>query len=179
LSSCDNKHEAGTYAPFVNAANCALRALTEVTVHGIPAFKVDSKTNVLLHVNDPMPMYQSHQGEHSERKPDVVVVSHQTALGKQEHQTQELQALTEAACKSPKSNFEWADVRSTLEFKRARKPLIHPPDTYKINNVIYPPSVKYMEYRKSTTTSAAESTTTSAAESATTSAAEPSHECKL
>ncbi|KAG1805113.1 uncharacterized protein HD556DRAFT_1437275 [Suillus plorans] len=145
---CDIEREPLTYAPFVKAANCALRELSKVNVDGIPAFKVDDKTNVLLHVNDPKPIYQDHQDKQSERKPDVVVVSHQTALGMKAHQTQESQVLTETACKSPKDNFQWTDVRSTLELKRPRKFLTHPPSVYKTDYVVPSPSAQYMEYRK-------------------------------
>ncbi|KAG2127931.1 uncharacterized protein EDB93DRAFT_1340893 [Suillus bovinus] len=145
---CNIERETATYAPFVRAANCALHELSKVNVHGIPAFKVDDKTNILLHVNDPMPIYQNHQGKQSERKPDVVVISRKTALGTQAQQMQQPQVLTETACKSPKDNFQWTDVRSTLEFKRSRKLLPHPPSTYKTKYVVPSPSAKYMVYRK-------------------------------
>ncbi|KAG1805107.1 uncharacterized protein HD556DRAFT_1437270 [Suillus plorans] len=145
---CDIEREPSTYAPFVKAANRALRELSKVNVDGIPAFKVDDKTNVLLHVNDPKPIYQDHQDKQSERKPDVVVVSHQTALGKKAHETQESQVLTETTCKSPKDNFQWTDVRSTLELKRTRKSLTHPPSVYKTDYVVPSPSAQYMEYKK-------------------------------
>ncbi|KAG2102560.1 uncharacterized protein F5147DRAFT_615986 [Suillus discolor] len=145
---CDIEREPSTYAPFVKAANCALRELSKVNVDGIPAFKVDDKTNVLLHVNDPKPIYQDHQDKQSERKPDLVVVSHQTALGKKSHETQESQVFTETACKSPKDNFQWTDVRSTLELKRPRKFLTHPPSVYTTDYVVPSPSAQYMEYRK-------------------------------
>ncbi|KAG1805109.1 uncharacterized protein HD556DRAFT_1283541, partial [Suillus plorans] len=147
---CDINGETSTYASFVKAANCALRELSKVNVQGIPAFKVDDKTNILLHVNDTKPIYQDHQDKQSERKPDVVVVSHQTALGTKAHETQESQVLTETACKSPKDNFQWTDVRSTLEVKRPRKFLTHPPSVYKTDYVVPSPSAQYMEYRKGT-----------------------------
>ncbi|KAG1901817.1 uncharacterized protein F5891DRAFT_1277565 [Suillus fuscotomentosus] len=147
---CDTNLEPLTYAPFVKAANCALRELSKVNVQGIPAFKVDEKTNVLLHVSDTMPIYQDHQDKQSERKPDVVVVSHQTALGTKAHETQETQVLTETACKSPKDNFQWTDVRSTLELKRPRKFLTHPPSVYKTDYIVPSPSAQYMECRKDT-----------------------------
>jgi hypothetical protein len=70
LSSCDIDREPSTYAPFVKAANCTLRELSKVKVHGIPASKVDDTTNVLLHVNDPKPIYQDHQDKQFEHKPD-------------------------------------------------------------------------------------------------------------
>ncbi|KAG2030223.1 hypothetical protein BDR03DRAFT_987217 [Suillus americanus] len=87
------------------------------------------------------------KGNQSERKPDVVVVSCQTAKA---HQTQESMVLTETACKSPKDNFQWTDVRSTLELKCTRKLLTHPPAAYKTDYVVPAPSVQYMEYRKDT-----------------------------
>ncbi|KAG1787204.1 uncharacterized protein HD556DRAFT_1503681 [Suillus plorans] len=145
---CDTEREVATYAPFVRAANCALHELTKVNLYEVSSFKVDDKTNILLHVNDPMPIYQSHQGKQSERKPDVVVVSHQTALDVNAHQTQDSQVLTETACKPPKDNFQWTGVRSTLEVKRTRKLLPHPPSAYKTDYVVPTPSAQYMEYRK-------------------------------
>ncbi|KAG2339967.1 hypothetical protein BDR05DRAFT_991741 [Suillus weaverae] len=151
---CDIELEPATYAPFARAANCALRELSEVEVPKIPAFKVDDKTNILLQVNDPMPIYQNHQGKQSERKPDIVVVSHQTALSANAHQMQESQVLAETACKPPKDNFQWTDVRSTLELKRPRKALNHPPTVYKTDYVVPPPSAQYMEYVKDPNTPA-------------------------
>ncbi|KAG1730180.1 hypothetical protein EDB19DRAFT_2027536 [Suillus lakei] len=142
---CDIDPEKATYAPFVSAANCALRELNEVKIHGIPAFEEDDKTNILLHVNDTMPIYQDHQGRQSERKPDVVVVSHQTALGANKQKSQN---VTEIACKPPKYNFQWTDVRSTLEVKRPRKHLPHPPSAYKTDYVVPAPSARYMKYVK-------------------------------
>ncbi|KAG1730177.1 hypothetical protein EDB19DRAFT_1913000 [Suillus lakei] len=127
------------------AANCALRELSELKIHGIPAFKDEDKTNILFHVNDTMPIYQDHQGRQSERKPDVVVVSHQTALGANKQKSQD---VTEIACKPPKDNFQWTDVRSTLEVKRPRKHLPHPPSAYKIDYVVPTPSVQYMKFVK-------------------------------
>jgi hypothetical protein len=124
-----------------------------------------------------MPIYQSHQGKQSERKPDIVVVSHQTALGAKAHQMQESQPLTEIACKSPKDNFQWVDVRSTLEFKRARKPLAHPPAAYKTDYVVPAPSVQYMEYRKDTNDPAKPTNSTPAAGSSQT-PHEASHESR-
>ncbi|KAG1804617.1 hypothetical protein EV424DRAFT_1517365 [Suillus variegatus] len=147
---CDINAETSTYASFVKAANCALRELSKVNVQGIPAFKVDDKTNILLHVNATKPIYQDHQDKQSERKPDIVIVSHQTALGTKAHETQESQVLTETACKSPRDNFQWTDVRSTLELKRPRKFLTHPPSVYKTDYVVPSPSAQYMEYRKDT-----------------------------
>ncbi|KAG2363910.1 hypothetical protein BDR07DRAFT_862235 [Suillus spraguei] len=163
---CDIEHETSTYDPFVRAANLALRELSDVKVPGIPAFKVDDKTNILLHVNDPMPIYQDHQGKQSERKPDIVVVSRQTALSATKaQQTQESQVLTETACKAPKDNFQWTNVRSTLELKRPRRSLAHPPAAYNTNYVVPAPSVQYMEYRKDTNGPAQPTSSTSAVRS--------------
>jgi hypothetical protein len=152
-----------------------------VNVDGIPAFKVDRKTNILLHVNDPMPIFQSHQGKQSERKPDVVIVSHKTALGATaQPETQQSQVPSETPCKSPKDNFQWADVLSTLEFKRTRKSLADPPAVYTTDYVV-PTSVQYMEYKKDTNGPSKPTSSTPAAGSAGGSAQtlhEASHECK-
>ncbi|KAG1730187.1 hypothetical protein EDB19DRAFT_2027541 [Suillus lakei] len=152
---CDIDPEKATYAPFVRAANCALRELSELKIHGIPAFKDEDKTNILFHVNDTMPIYQDHQGRQSERKPDVVVVSHQTALGANKQKSQD---VTEIACKPPKDNFQWTDVRSTLEVKRPRKHLPHPPSAYKTDYVVPTPSVQYMKFMKDADAKPADST---------------------
>ncbi|KAG2353656.1 hypothetical protein BDR07DRAFT_1432487 [Suillus spraguei] len=173
---CDIEHETSTYDPFVRAANLALRELSDVKVPGIPAFKVDDKTNILLHVNDPMPIYQDHQGKQSERKPDIVVVSRQTALSATKaHHTQESRVLTETACKAPKDNFQWTDVRSTLELKRPRRSLAHPPAAYNTNYIVPAPSVQYMEYRKDTNGPAQPTSSTSATKDKEKESAKPPH----
>ncbi|KAG2337730.1 hypothetical protein BDR05DRAFT_1045369 [Suillus weaverae] len=166
LSSRDAPTEPKSYDPFVRAANCALLQLSKVDVPGIPAFKDDDNTNILFHTNDPSLMYQTHQGAQSERKPDVVIVSYQTAWdamskemqddldnnqdkgkGKQKEMKQgKEKVFMEIACKKPHGDFQWMDVRSTVEFKRTRKP-DHPPSKYDTNLKYVKPKVLYMDLK--------------------------------
>jgi len=73
---------------------------------------------------------QSHQGVESQRKPDVVVVSHATAQHVLEegakhskhkpsttNPTKEV-LFSDFACKKPLGRFQWTDVLSYFEFKR-------------------------------------------------------------
>ncbi|KAG2132299.1 uncharacterized protein EDB93DRAFT_1309956 [Suillus bovinus] len=145
---CSNvENETSSYTDFVEAANRALRGLRKVNLPGIPAFQDDNETNVLFHVNDPSYIHQEHQGVKSSRKPDVVVVSHQTAAdimpeGK-------FKDVYQSACKAPTKdheNFQWMEVRTTFEFKRPKLRLPHPPPAYNKDYVV--PTMMYMEYEK-------------------------------
>jgi hypothetical protein len=138
LSSCDAKSEKSSYPHFVHAANTALVELRKVYVPGIPDFKDDEETDICFHVNDPSYIYQEHQGKKSGRKPDVVVVSRQTADEHKESTTDH-------------DNLQWAQVRTTLEFKRS-KSLPHPLPTYNKDYVV--PTQQYMDYMKETNASA-------------------------
>ncbi|KAG0694107.1 hypothetical protein DFH29DRAFT_1006643 [Suillus ampliporus] len=139
---CESERENASYASFVRAANCALLELNKLKVPGIPDFKPEDDTNILFHTNDPMPMYQNHQGERSKRKPDVVVPT-----------------------EPPNNNFRWVDVRSTVEFKRSRKRLPLPPSAYnKEYNMDYVvPKDLHMAYLKETNEPAEPAGSTSAA----------------
>ncbi|KAG0706679.1 hypothetical protein DFH29DRAFT_137520 [Suillus ampliporus] len=157
---CESERENASYASFVRAANCALLELNKLKVPGIPDFKPEDDTNILFHTNDPMPMYQNHQGERSKRKPDVVVVSHKCARdafggGR----------TSKKPTEPPNNNFRWVDVRSTVEFKRSRKRLPLPPSAYnKEYNMDYVvPKDLHMAYLKETNDSAEPAGSTSAA----------------
>ncbi|KAG2121602.1 hypothetical protein DEU56DRAFT_94241 [Suillus clintonianus] len=143
---CKPNVEKKTYSPFVEAANSALDELENVNVPGIPAFEKNSKTNILFHVNDPSIIEQCHQGKTSTRKPDVVVVSYESAsnaiaAGKST-------GVRKSACKRPDKRFQWMNIRSTLEFKRpnSKRSLAGPPPAYKMDYVA--PAVLYMKYMK-------------------------------
>ncbi|KAG2048642.1 hypothetical protein BDR06DRAFT_1024315 [Suillus hirtellus] len=150
---CNIESETPSYSDFIEAANRALRGLEKMNVPGIPAFQDNDETNVLFHVNDPSFIHQEHQGEKSSRKPDVVVVSHQTAAdiipeGKSKD-------VYRSACKAPTKdheNFQWVDVRTTFEFKRPKPRLPLPPSAYTKDYVT--PNVLYIEYMKETDASA-------------------------
>ncbi|KAG1897795.1 uncharacterized protein F5891DRAFT_505686 [Suillus fuscotomentosus] len=146
---CTIENETPSYSEFVEAANLALRELRKVDVAGIPAFQNDDETNIVFHVNDPSFIHQKHQGEKSSRKPDIVVVSHQTAAdiipeGKSKN-------VYKSACKAPTKNhenFQWVNVRTTFEFKRPKPRLPLPPSAYTKDYVA--PDVLYIEYMKET-----------------------------
>ncbi|KAG1861394.1 hypothetical protein C8R48DRAFT_711317 [Suillus tomentosus] len=166
---CNIESETPSYSEFVEAANRALRELGKVNVPGMPAFQDDDETNILFHVNDPSFIHQEHQGEKSSRKPDIVVVSHQTAAdiipeGKSKD-------VYKSACKAPTKdheNFQWVDVRTTFEFKRPKPRLPYPPSAYTKDYVT--PNVLYMEYMKETDASKQSTDSTS-----TTGTAQASH----
>ncbi|KIK32859.1 hypothetical protein CY34DRAFT_814033 [Suillus luteus UH-Slu-Lm8-n1] len=132
---CNVKSEKSSYPHFVQAANTALVELRKVCVAGIPDFKDDEETDIRFHVNDPSYIYQEHQGRKSGRKPDVVVVSRQT---EEEHK----KSTTDH------DNLQWAQVRTTLEFKRSKSlpPLL---PTYNKDYVV-PTAQQYMDYMKET-----------------------------
>ncbi|KAG0698935.1 hypothetical protein DFH29DRAFT_834252 [Suillus ampliporus] len=139
--------ERHSYAPFVQAANCALLELSKLDAPGLISSKThDDPNDILFHVNDPSFINQTHQGAESRRKPDVVVVSCQSArnAGKEKKDLKE-KIYTKARCK-PDSNFQWTDVRSTLEFKRTKNRLQLPPSTYQVKDS-NPSDQKYMDYR--------------------------------
>jgi hypothetical protein len=174
LSSTACTGETDSYGHFARAANTALLRLSFVDVPGLPSSKAhDDSSNILFHRNDPMPICQTHQGAESKRKPDVVVVSYQTAArsnkkkgggrkkvgnrkkakgGKEpESGKEEDDIYTEVASKAPQKNFEWADVLSTVEFKRSNNAnkTMKPPPTSKYEIKEYaPPTQPYIDLRK-------------------------------
>lgn len=163
IKFCNVTSEKSSYPCFVQAANTALLELRKVNVPGIPDFKDDRETDIRFHVNDPSYIHQEHQGKKSGRKPDVVVVSRQTA---EERPDASKSASTKSA--TDYDNLQWAQVRTTLEFKRQKKRLLHPPSTYNKDYVV--PAVQYMDYMKETNVSARATDSTSA-----TGSAQPSH----
>ncbi|KAG2064221.1 hypothetical protein BDR04DRAFT_284843 [Suillus decipiens] len=142
---CNSAGERPSYPDFVQAANWTLRELEKVNVPGIPVFK-DDETKILFHVNDPSFIHQTHQGKKSSRKPDVVVVSYQTAEDAAQDGKSDVYAS--ASQKPAEESFEWMKIRTTFEFKRPQKRLPRPPSTYKKDYVV--PTVMYMNYLEET-----------------------------
>ena len=101
-----------------------------------------------------MPIRQKHQGVESHRKPDIVVVSHQTARevfedgGKpsknDDSKSKPGKFTSDAAKQKPKGRFEWPDVLSTLECKRGKN--LTPPNYENLK--MTSPNGKYMVYGK-------------------------------
>ncbi|KAF8421729.1 hypothetical protein L210DRAFT_3672555 [Boletus edulis BED1] len=118
------------YPVFVQAANTALLFLEELKVEDIrPA---DDPT-ICFHVNDPTSLKQSHQGQVSQRKPDVIVVSNKDVcdsnglLGDIYNQKDRFLQL---ATQPPVNAFEWRSVRTFVEFKKPKKQMVLPPERY-------------------------------------------------
>jgi hypothetical protein len=170
LSSTTCAVETDSYGHFARAANTVLLRLSSVEVSGLPFCKEhNDPSNILFHRNDPMPICQTHQGAESKRKPDVVVVSCQTAAqvnekkggsrkkaesrkkagsrkkaegGKEpENGKEEDDIYIGVASKAPQKNFEWVDVLSTVEFKRSKNAnkTMKPPPTSKYEIKEYAP----------------------------------------
>ncbi|KAG2360900.1 hypothetical protein BDR07DRAFT_102286 [Suillus spraguei] len=118
-------------------------------------------------------MKQTHQDAKSIRKPDVVIVSRKAAKrvaegveakdkgkGKSKDSTgnndgdqteeAEKEFYTNKAAAKPRGNFNWIDVRSTIEFKRSRT-LAHPVLPYKVTEYAPPkPGFKYLNLSNGT-----------------------------
>ncbi|KAG2363000.1 hypothetical protein BDR07DRAFT_1405681 [Suillus spraguei] len=141
---CNRTGENPSYTDFVQAANWALRGLEKVNVPGIPVFK-DDDTKILFHVNDPSLIHQKHQGKTSIRKPDVVVVSYESARDAMLEGQSDIRICVQ---KPAEENFQWTNVRTTFEFKRPQKHLPRPPSTYNKDYVV--PTVMYMNFMEET-----------------------------
>jgi hypothetical protein len=111
----------------------------------------DSKDlqNILFHHND-KPIRQRHQSVESCRKPDVVVVSWDTARKAQADGDLycKKDLYTQLACKKPTGNFDWKDVLSTIEFKytQRRPGQCPPPSPSHYNITPAPQNPHYMVY---------------------------------
>lgn len=141
--------EVPSYAPFVGAANRALLQLSALNVPGLVGPKdSEDHQNIIFHHND-KPVRQLHQGVESCRKPDVVIVSWDTARkAKTDGDLYCKQDLyTKLVCSKPDGNFQWKDVLSTIEFKYTkRRPGFCPPPPLHYNIASAPQNPHYMEY---------------------------------
>ncbi|KAG2067179.1 hypothetical protein BDR04DRAFT_1058335 [Suillus decipiens] len=165
--------EPGSYPSFVRAANAALLKLSSLEVPGLPAFPHNNETDILFHHND-KDIKQMHQEAKSTRKPDVVIVSRKAAKGvagaveakgkgkskgkskgstgnKDGDQIEEAKEFdTNKAAAKPRGNFNWIDVRSTIEFKRSRT-LDYPVLPYEVTEYAPPkPGFKYLNLSNGT-----------------------------
>jgi hypothetical protein len=139
-----------SYSPFVGAVNTALLELRKLNPAGIlPSKGNDDPDAMLFHHND-KEMYQGHQGEISMRKPDVVVVPLKAARDVQEQGDFNKPPETYAVAREKpfeSKNFQWKDIRSTVEFKRSKIRINPPPARYELTDY-KAPKEKYVEYRK-------------------------------
>ena len=99
-----------SYASFVGVANQFLLRLSELDMPELLAFK-DNKdlSDILFHHND-RPMFQTHQGETSERKPDVVIIPWKTTRTAQNngdiYKKNDMYFQCKTACDKPDNNFK-------------------------------------------------------------------------
>jgi hypothetical protein len=142
------------YKPFIEAANYALCELSTLNVPGLVPSKAGDDHEIIFHQNDPSHIYQTHQGEQSLRKPDIVIVSKASAMKVWNCKPGE---VYKKALEKPKKKFEWKELRTTLEFKKTKATLNPVPQkyqaktTYKISG-----AKKFMKFRREMDTSAEE-----------------------
>ncbi|KAG2339602.1 hypothetical protein BDR05DRAFT_967788 [Suillus weaverae] len=142
------------YKPFIQASNLALDGLSKLNAPGLVCSGAHDDDKILFHQNDPKNITQKHQGEKSTRKPDVVIVSYTSAkkVRKQSNRTYK----DEEASEKPTKQFQWTDVRSTVEFKHKKNwsGVSTPPATYAAKAYDVPEAMKYMKYRRETNSTA-------------------------
>ncbi|KAG2337094.1 hypothetical protein BDR05DRAFT_805008 [Suillus weaverae] len=138
------------YKPFIQASNLALDGLSKLSAPGLVCSKAHDDDKILFHQNDPRNITQKHQGEKSTRRPDVVIVSYTSAkkVRKQSDRTYKDQEASE----KPTKQFQWTDVRSTVEFKHQKNwsGVSTPPATYAAKAYDVPEAMKYMKYQRET-----------------------------
>lgn len=141
------------YKPFIDAANHALGKLSQLDVPKLVPSKAEDDHEILFHRNDPSYILQTHQGEKSSRKPDIVVVSKASAMRAGDCGSGDLDTKTS---KKPAKKFEWKELRTTLEFKHT-KTFSAVPQNYeaKTTNTISE-AKKFMKFRREMNTSARE-----------------------
>ncbi|KAF8125413.1 hypothetical protein EV363DRAFT_1350545 [Boletus edulis] len=131
------------YPVFVQAANTAFLFLERL---GIEDIRPAEGHTVCFHVNDPMEIQQKHQDHASRRKPDVIVVSNKDVCDKDGICSQK--DLFHGVATKPLSSkkekvFEWRDVRTFVEFKKAKNNMEPPPERY-YSQPYTPPQEKYL-----------------------------------
>ncbi|OAX31445.1 hypothetical protein K503DRAFT_777572, partial [Rhizopogon vinicolor AM-OR11-026] len=148
--------EVPSYEPFVRFVNHALTQLREVNINGIITSKAAEDSEyieggIIFHHND-YPIKQKHQGVDTIRKPDVVVVSYESARSamKDGKKAKRTQLYSDIACKKPGNNFTWPVVLSTFEFKRTPKKNKGGNEKLKYDTVevVKPPTAEYMDFGK-------------------------------
>ncbi|KAG1741280.1 hypothetical protein EDB19DRAFT_1875935 [Suillus lakei] len=155
-----SKVEANMYKPFIQATNCALDRLSKLNAPGLVSAEAHDDYKILFHQNDPKFISQRHQGKKSDRKPDVVVISHTCAKKVQKGEPKD---AYKDAWRKPTKNFKWTDVRSTVEFKWTKSKLPQPPATHAVKAYDVPDAKQYMKYQRETNDTAEPTAATPAA----------------
>src|SRR5277367_6238738 len=111
----------------MNSAFEALRG-----VKGLPSeLRMASHDDPLFHQNGPKPIKGIHSELKSSRKPDVVLVSTNSAriaFDPDDHSDWTDYAFNTNA---PNRNFGWSDILLTVEFKHTKPKMMGPPPEYK------------------------------------------------
>jgi hypothetical protein len=138
LKSLVSTAEEQMYKPFIQASNLALDLLSKLDVPGLVCSKAHDDDKILFHQNDPKNMAQQHQSERSIWKPDVVIVS-RTSANKVRKQSGQAY-MDDEALEKPTQQFQWTDVRSTVEFrhKKIQTSPSMPPETNAVKNYDIP-----------------------------------------
>ncbi|KAN0073650.1 hypothetical protein V8E55_012127 [Tylopilus felleus] len=141
------KTEKELYPQFVTAANTALLFLEKLDFEDI---RSAGGSAVCFQVQDPMVIRQRHQDHVSERKPDVIVVSENDICDEQGElgtiyspKERFLKLATEPPSPKKTKSFEWRDVRTFVEFKKAKSKMQPPPEEY-CSQTYTPPKEEYL-----------------------------------
>ncbi|KAF8121044.1 hypothetical protein EV363DRAFT_1366958, partial [Boletus edulis] len=110
-------------------------------VLGIEDIRPAEGPAVCFHVNDPMEIQQKHQDHVSRRKPDVIVDGSPGDICSQEDLF--LGVATKPPSSKKEKPFEWRDVRTFVEFKKAKYNMEPPPERYSSQKYT-PPQEKYL-----------------------------------
>ena len=129
LHSCNTEGtEKDRYQPFVKLFNLALQKLRSVKVPNVRSANDD--LGILFHRNDPKRIKGYHNGDVSDRSPDVVVVSLAAARDASNSIKMQWRHATGPAPEQPLIAFEWSQILCVFEFKRVAKTLTPPPLKY-------------------------------------------------
>lgn len=130
------------YAPFTQAANIALSALSGLKVEGMR--DANSELDIMFQQNDPKTMSQYHQDQQAIRKPDIVIIPFSydafPALKKQmtsQNQTNSRTIRLEKGQCKPDVALRWKGTLACIEFKRPTKKNLTPPkETYTLDKYV-------------------------------------------
>ncbi|KAH7922717.1 hypothetical protein BV22DRAFT_1131225 [Leucogyrophana mollusca] len=160
----------GRYAPFVEAANCALQCLGDLVPHGLMrAADWNDHSNILFYRSE---LKVKHQGCVSGCKPAVVITSWATAVNAREDVGpvgKKSDVYMTYASKPPDKAFEWEDVRCAVEFKATKRTLDRAPTRYEVKDYAKPSNpflsvsvLKELEYADLELTSVVEASSSAA-----------------
>lgn len=149
IGSCSSrthdKSEKELYPLFVKAANVALLFLQELEVENIRP--LNDAPAICFHVHDPVLLKQSHQGQVSQRKPDVIIISEldtRDAHGSTECIYSQKDTFLGVATAPPTKPFGWRSVHTFVEFKKSKNKIELPPESYTLREYVPPQEHEYL-----------------------------------